>query len=178
MSAFEITTIFTKRLKLVPISFAHSEGMYSLWCHPKVIKFSGKVTDFEGVEIPMPAASQSESDRIIDFWVKAAQEGWGFRWSLIQRSDNNFLGTIGFNSLENEFEIAFHLIPVYWNKGFMTEASRAAVDWAKSVGATSISAYIESGNKSSIALAKRLGMIITNETSGQAVKYKRNLGDI
>ncbi len=168
-----IEDIETDRLLLTELSFAHSEGMFDLWSHPDVCRYSGVVTDYDRIEIPMPAASRAESDKIIDFWQRAAADGWGFRWALIDRSTKVFLGHIGFNSLGPVSEIAYHLLPAHWGKGIMSEAGQAAVSWAfKTTPDTTLEAFVDPDNAGSIALIERLGLRASDTFSEGARCYR------
>lgn len=170
--SLEVPTLTTQRLTLEPLSMAHSQGMFDLWSEGAVCKFSGVVKDHDGVIIETPVTSPVESDRIIDFWVRAAADGWGFRWAvMLQDSAEPFTGIVGFNTLEDCSEIAFHLLPKHWGKGLMTEASQAAIDWRRDTGASEIEAFIEPENGASIALVTRLGLSATEDYSDGAQRY-------
>ncbi len=172
----EIPTLETKRLRLEPLSMKHSLGMFKLWSDEKVSRYSGPIRDSDGNLIDMPASRIEQTDLLIEFWDKALNDGWGFRWAIILlETDDPFLGTVGFNSLSDQYEIAFHLVSDYWGKGIMTEASTAAIIWAFSRGATSIEAFIEPENKPSFALATRLGMHPTEDYIEGARKYVKVL---
>jgi RimJ/RimL family protein N-acetyltransferase len=56
--------------------------MFEMWRHAEVQKYSGIAEDADGIEINMPAKTSDDSDRLIEFWLKAAQDGWGFRWGI------------------------------------------------------------------------------------------------
>ena len=168
-----ISAIETNRLRLEPLSMQHSQGMFHLWSNSEVTWYSGIVKDYDGIVIEMPVRNKQDSNLIIDFWIKAAEEGWGFRWAVILKSENVFTGTVGFNSVSGCYEIAYHLIPAYWGKGIMTEASLAAISWAEENGASEIEAFAEPQNIPSIALAERLGMEATDTYSEGARRYRR-----
>ena len=83
-----------------------------------------------------------------------------------------FAGALGFNSLGERCELAYHMDPDCWGKGFMLEACRVAMEWALKVfGAREVEAFIEPGNTRSIRLAERLGMVPTGESLSGAQKY-------
>ena len=171
--ALTIPTLTTERLTLEPISWRVSEGMFSLWSDADVCRYSGTVTDYDRNAIEMPAATCAESDKIIDFWLKATNDGWGFRWVVRITDKDEFTGTVGFNSLNECSEIAFHLLPKYWGKGIMSEASIAAIQWRRSQGTCSeIEAFVEPENAPSIALIERLGMKATDVFSEGAQRYR------
>lgn len=167
----EIPVVRTERLRLEPIGFAHSAGMYALWSDAAVCEYSGTVTDYDRVVITMPAASAAESDRIIDFWLRAAADGWGFRWAVILEDGDAFAGSVGFNSLGATSEIAYHLLPAFWGQGIMSEASQAAIAWRRDRSPAAIEAFVDPANAPSIALAERLGLVATDELSEGARRY-------
>ncbi len=169
-----VEDIQTERLTLTALSLSHSAGMYRLWSHPDVVRYSGKVTDYDRTEIAMPASAPAESDKIIDFWRRAAADGWGFRWAVVERASNAFVGHIGFNSLGANSEIAYHLSPDHWGKGIMSEAGRAAIDWVLINNPdTVLEAFIEDANAGSIALITRLGFKATGTFNEGAQCYRR-----
>ncbi|MDA1077151.1 MAG: GNAT family N-acetyltransferase, partial [Proteobacteria bacterium] len=159
--AIDIPTLTTTRLALAPLTMAHSAGMYQLWSNPAVSRYSGEARDAEGNLIPMPATSPHQTDLIIDFWLIRQAQGSGFRWSIFEQAQ--FIGTVGFNRLGPTAEIAWHLLPARWGRGYMYEACSAAINWhRKQSGARKLEAYIEPRNEPSVALAKRLGFTPTN----------------
>ncbi len=167
-----IPTLATDRLVLEPLSSKHSAGMFELWSDPAVCEYSGTVTDYDRNVIPMPARTRHDSDRIVDFWRRAAADGWGLRWAvLLAEQQHAFAGTVGFNSITACAEIAYHLLPTHWGNGLMTEAAVAAMDWSRAMGAREIEAFVEPANTASIALAQRLGMTATGEFSDGAQRY-------
>lgn len=168
-----IPTLTTSRLRLEPLCDTHSDGMFRLWSDPLVCRYSGTVTDYDRNVIQMPASTRASSDRIIEFWIRAAQDGWGFRWAVIVSCTDEFAGTVGFNSLGGCSEIAYHLLPRQWGRGVMFEASRAAVDWRRDHGASEIEAFIEPENAASIALAVRIGMRATDAFSADGAQRYR-----
>ena len=169
----QIDTIETRRLLLTALSFNHSDPMFRLWSHPDVCRYSGTVTDYDRIEIQMPAASPAESDKIIDFWQRAAADGWGFRWAMLDRSSGRMFGHIGFNSLGPVSELAYHLHPDHWGKGIMSEAAAAAIDWARqSTPETTLEAFIAPENKASIRLALGLNFTPTGQFSDGAECYR------
>ncbi|KAJ54961.1 hypothetical protein ACMU_14475 [Actibacterium mucosum KCTC 23349] len=150
-------------------------GMFEMWRQPLVQQFSGAADDEFQNEIPMPAKTHHDSDRLIGFWLKALKDGWGFRWAIIKNDGDNFVGHIGFNSLLECSEIAFHMNPDFWGNGFMYEAAAAAIAWRRDNGATAIEAYIEPENARSIALALRLGMNDTSTLVDNARRYQMSI---
>lgn len=170
--SLNIPSLTTDRLQLVPLSYAHSQGMYQLWSCPEVCEYSGVVCDYDRNVLPMPAGSEEVSDKIIDFWLRAAADGWGLRWAIVLIEDSTFIGAVGFNSLANCSEVAYHLLPDAWGRGYMLEACKAAVSWVgQTYECASIEAFIEPPNQLSIGLALRLGLKANGPVEDGAQRY-------
>lgn len=176
MAPLPIPTLRTARLRLEPLSLSHSAGMYALWSSEQVCRHSGPAVDADGVAIPLPVATTVDSDRIIDFFVRRAVAGRGFRWAVIRRADDRFMGAVGFNHLGARPEMAYHLHPDAWGQGLMTEAARVALDWlARDGEVLEVEAFIEPANIASIALARRLTFAPTGEISDGVARYVASL---
>ena len=177
-----IPDIQTDRLMLTALSPVHEAGMFALWSNPDVCRHSGPITDYDGKAIPSPMRTIDDSNRLIDFWLRAADAGWGFRWALISRETGAFMGATGFNALGPCSGYACHLHPDYWGQGLMSEASLAAIDWRLQPGScadicTSLDAEIAPDNTASIKLAERLGLRATDEYIDGHRRYVRMIGD-
>ena len=154
---------------------AHSEGMFEMWRQAEVQKYSGPAQDAQGNPIRLPAECRADSDKLIQFWIQTAADGWGFTWALVLKESGVFVGHIGFNSLTECSEIAYHMNPGCWGQGLMSEAASAAVAWRKGDGGSEVEAYIEPENTGSLALALRLGMNATDTFSDGAQRYRMTL---
>ena len=171
-----IPALATGRLSMVPLALIHSRLMFDLWSDPDVCRYSGIVSDYEGKQLPMPAATIAVSDKIVDFWQRASADGWGFRWAILEPETYTPIGIVGFNGLGLASEIAYHLHPAHWGKGFMSEAVTAAVDWRLARGGCAeLEAFIDPANERSIALAERLGFCGTDIVVEGARRYCRKL---
>ena len=153
----------------------HAEGMFEMWRQPAVQQYSGPAQDEHGQRIDLPARVRADSDKLIRFWVKAASDGWGFRWVMLLRDEGSLVGHVGFNALSDCSEIAYHMHPKFWGQGFMTEAATAALEWCKAGGAREVEAFIEPANGASVALAVRLGMTPTDTFAEGAQRYQMTL---
>lgn len=144
-------------MRLEALSKGHSQGMFELWSHAEVCRYSGPAVDAAGLPIDLPARSRSDSDRLLEFWLDRAASGTGFRWAARFGDDDEFAGAVGFNALGPCSEYAYHFVPRFWGRGLAAEASRLAIDWAFAGGAESIECFIEPANLASRRLAERLG---------------------
>jgi len=165
MSVLHIPVLRTARLVLEPLARAHSAGMFAMWSQEPVCRHSGLALDVDGAPIPLPAASPADSDRILEFFVRRAARGEGFRWAAIDAADGGFVGAVGFNHLRPRAELAYHLRPSHWGRGLAAEAVRAALDWLAAEGPGGpVQAFIDPANTASIRLAQRLGFEKAPET--------------
>ncbi len=171
----KVPTLTSARLKLEPLSMAHSTDMFHMWRQPEVQQHSGPAQDEHGEAIQLPALTREDSDKLIRFWIKAAEEGWGFRWALLLKAQGTFVGHLGFNSLSTCSEIAYHMNPEFWGRGLMTEAAQIALSWRRDDGAREAEAFIEPENTASIALALRLGFAATGTFAEGAQRYHKSL---
>ncbi len=151
-------------LRLCALERAHSPGMFELWSDERVCRHSGPAIDAVGAPIALPATTAADSDRLLDFWLRRAEAGTGFRWAIIERPSDTFAGAIGFNALGDVAELAYHLVPRCWGRGLATLAAHRAIDWAVDAGSSTIECFVEAENTASIRLLERLGF----ETRGEA----------
>lgn len=120
----DLETLRTKRLILEPLSMNHSLGMFDLWSKAVVCEYSGSAEDFNGNPIRLPAVVAADSDKIIDFFLQYQRRSEKARWAMMIEEGRHFIGALGFNSIGQCSELAYHLNPDYWGKGFMSEACR------------------------------------------------------
>ena len=82
------------------------------------------------------------------------------------------MGMVGFNAISLVPEIAYHLHPDFWGKGFMLEATIAAIEWATAnLHCDRIEAFIEDDNVRSVRLATRLGFVATGRYKERSQQY-------
>ena len=171
MPDLQVPVLESKRLRLEPISRAHSEGMFELWSDAMVCEYSGPAIDSAGLPIDLPARTRSESDRLLAFWLECARVGTGFRWAVVLHDQGEFGGAVGFNSLGLCSEYAYHFVPRFWGRGLATEASRLALSWSFASDAASIESFIEPGNVASIRLVERLGFERSHTPASEVPRY-------
>ena len=100
--------------------------------------------------------------------IEEAYHPWQTYWLIITSADNFGAGLAGFKGVPNESgltEIGYGIDPAYQNKGYMSEAVQALVDWAlqhpscKTVTATAVE------NPASRRLLEKLGAHLMAEDS-------------
>jgi ribosomal-protein-alanine N-acetyltransferase len=146
--------------------------MFLLWSREEVCCYSGPALSWTGDPISLPATTPADSDKIIEFFEHAAMADRAFRWAVVKRDEEEFVGTVGFNSLSPAAELAFHLRPEFWGLGLMREAAEAALGWLRVQRPKfHVEAFIEPGNVRSIGLARRLGFQSTSFVYDRAERY-------
>jgi RimJ/RimL family protein N-acetyltransferase len=113
--------------------------------------------------LPMQAAADADQER---FGV----------WVMIERRTNRVVGDIGFMGPPNDgvVEIGFSVIPDRRRRGYATEAAAAIVDWAlRERGIRGVIARCDAGNRASIRVLERVGLVRTGEVDGQ-IRWHRS----
>lgn len=149
--------------------------MFETWSSTDVCRFSGEAYDIEGKLIQLPARSAADSDKIIEFFGRRSLEGKGFRWAMLEKRTDRFLGSIGFNNLRPRTEVAYHLAPAAWGRGFALEGLEEALRWAVENGFCRVEAWIDPANNRSKALALKVGFHPSGATSEGADEFVRRL---
>lgn len=116
--------INTERLILRPFSISDAEDAFKCWeSDPDVAKY-------------MFWSSHNSIDKSIK-WVseevnKINSNMW-FRWAIVSKESEELLGTclIYFEDEYGKFEIAYNLGKKFWGFGYITEAMKAVIEFAK-----------------------------------------------
>jgi [ribosomal protein S5]-alanine N-acetyltransferase len=89
-----------------------------------------------------------------------APDGWGF-WALAQRESGRLIGGVGLFPLAwagPEIELAYHIVPSAWKRGYASEAARGLLDAAwRETELGQIVAVALPGNDASIRVLEKLG---------------------
>ncbi|KHM92235.1 GNAT family N-acetyltransferase [Xanthomonas vesicatoria] len=100
-------------------------------------------------------------------WAQAHQEKYGFaHWAVETREQGAFAGTLGLLCRETlpMPHIGFALLPAYRGKGYVTEAGRAVLDYARDVlGLSQVCAIVSPDNPDSIRALETLGLHLQGE---------------
>ena len=106
--------------------------------------------------------SVSESKAYIRYMIRKYRYGEPASWGIALNSDDKIIGTIGFMWIQNEnacAEVGYSLARKEWNKGYMTEALRALLEYGfKRMNLNRIEAIHETANPASGAVMRKCGM--------------------
>ncbi|MCM8571114.1 GNAT family N-acetyltransferase [Gramella jeungdoensis] len=140
----------TPRLIIKKIQRADHENIFKGLSHPEVIKFYG--VHFDSFE---------ETEEQMNWYENLEKSGSGKWWSIWLRNSEEFCGAIGLNDFHeehNKAELGFWLLPNHWGNGFIQEAGEKVINYLfKDFKLHRIEAFVESENKNSSKVLKKLG---------------------
>jgi [ribosomal protein S5]-alanine N-acetyltransferase len=141
----------TPRLRIRPFDpAADAEPLHELWGDARAMRF-------------IPGAAQATVEatrRRLESALERAPAGWGF-WGLEER-EGRLIGGAGVfpEAWEGpEFELAYHVVPSAWGRGYATEAGRALLEatW-RETDLDRVVAFAFEDNVASTRVMRKLGM--------------------
>lgn len=156
----------TERLLLKQVKPEDQDFIFEGLSHPEVIPFFGVRYDtFEATK------------RQMDWYAKAYEEGTGGPWKIIEKSSGKRLGVIAFYFYKPEHkkaEIGFWLFPEHWNKGIISEAMKAVVDYCQTEKSIHrLEAFVEEGNTASSRVLEKAGFVYEGKMRDCEIKDGR-----
>lgn len=155
----------TRRLRLVPLAYPQLElcltDLPALEAELGLSLSRGMLTETARGAIQKKMAKMNE--------MEAAAHPWQTYWLVVVTAQNYGAGLAGFKGYPDESgssEIGYGIDPAYQNRGYMSEAVKALVDWAwqhpfcKRVTATTVE------NPASRRLLEKLGARLLSENQG------------
>lgn len=90
----------------------------------------------------------------------------------VRRADGEAIGYCGLNpgtpGLEDEPELAYEFLRAEWGQGYATEAARAVVGWAETLGYAKLQAGVREWNTASQRVLEKLGFVATAQVDRDA----------
>jgi len=140
-------TIQTIRLHLRQPIAKDFVALRHLWLDVKVRQFLGGIISKEEVE--------GKIDSIQDHWK---QHGFG-QFAVYENNDNQIIGICGLHYSEDDVEISYMFFPVFWDRGFATEAVMASLNYGFNIlKLKKIIAITQDANRRSWQLLEKIGM--------------------
>ena len=141
--------IETERLQIRQVEpAADAEPFFELWGDPDAMRF---------VRPASPSVEEVREwlQRILEF------SEWGL-WALEERKSGRLVGMAGLFPLANEgpeIELAYHIVPSQWGRGYATEAGAALLDAAwRETDLDHVVAVAFEENRGSRRVMEKLGM--------------------
>jgi RimJ/RimL family protein N-acetyltransferase len=159
-------TLYTPRLRLEVWSDGHADFLVEISARPEVMRYIGAGVPWSG-EIARDLAAHNGAH-----WKL---HGFGWRPAYLADGDR----PIGFAMLAfagegagiaaREYEIGWWLAPEVWHRGLGAEAAAAIRDeaFSEAVGAPSVVARIQPGNRPSLAVAAAIGLTVEGGSRGR-----------
>jgi RimJ/RimL family protein N-acetyltransferase len=153
--------LVTDRLVARPwrLDEADLAAAYDIYSRPEVARWIGAPVEPAEIRVRIERWSQPTTDPTYGVW--AVEE---------RAEPDRPIGSVMLRPLppdEEDVEVAWHLHPRLWGRGYATEIGRAAAHRAFETGIDEVFAIVRPGNERSSAVARRLGM----EYVGRTDKY-------
>jgi len=143
----------TERLKLRALTMDDVPVLYEMRTNPLMIRY----TDRARLQTMQEAVDKMKL--ILDNVEKRDS----LAWAIELKESKKQIGDISFWRFVKEHyraEIGYSLLPDYWDKGYMREAARCAIDYGFSIcNIHSIEANVNPNNAASIKLLEKLNFV-------------------
>ena len=147
-------TLQTKRLELIEITEFHNSDIFKIFGDHQVTKYYNM----------LPLINQAEAQNIIQHFSNKFKSNACIRWGIALKGQQNIIGTCGFNNYtkHHRANLGYDLQSEFWNKGLITEALNAIIDFGFSIlELNRIEAEVMQGNLASNKVLAKLNF--TNE---------------
>ena len=148
-------TITTEHLLLRKLKKEDAEPMFNNWCNdPEVAKYTLWVAH----------KSVKETEQLVDMWLKEEKEGKAIRFVIVEKDSDEPIGSIDtVKFIDGVPEIGYCLSRKYWNKGYMSEACKAFMDYLFELGYEKILIRADVRNIGSLRVIEKCGFKFTHE---------------
>ncbi len=154
----EVVELETDRLKLRKWKAEDFDPFARMSADPEVMEYFPGVLD------------RKKSDALVNKTVELMlKRGWGL-WAVEELKTENFMGFVGLHKPTYDLpftpctEIGWRLSRPYWGKGYATEASKIALDFAfNTLHLNKVYSFTTVNNLRSRSVMERIGMTNTNE---------------
>ena len=129
--------------------------MFNNWCNdPEVAKYTLWVAH----------KSVIETEQLVDMWLKEEKEGKAIRFVIVEKDSNELIGSIDtVKFIDGVPEIGYCLSRKYWNKGYMSEACKAFMNYLFELGYEKILIRADVRNIGSLRVIEKCGFKFTHE---------------
>lgn len=150
MNHFITPSVIAQRLQLDAVSEIDTVSLFLLRSNKQVAKH---------IQRKLPNSILDLEDFIQNI-KQSESEGQTFFWAIKLRDYSTFIGTIclwNFSQDKKSAEVGYELLPTFAGLGYMDEALKAVISFAKGRKFTTLEAYTNEENLSSIKLLRRNG---------------------
>ena len=133
-----------------------AEPLFELWGDEEAMRF-----------VRPASANVEEARERLEQILEWNRSGWGL-WALEEREGGRLAGTVGLFPLAREgpeIELAYHVVPSRWGRGYATEAGVALLEAAwRETDLDHVVAIAFPENRASIRVMVKLGMSLEGPT--------------
>lgn len=157
----------TERLILRRLTNEDANSIYNNWANdPEVTKY---VTWNEHKSI-------EDTKQILAIWLKEYKEPKTIRYGIVLKENNELIGAIDVvDYIDNNPEIGYCLSRKYWNKGHMTEACKAVVEYLFAIGHKTVLIEADERNVGSNRVIEKVGFKFTNKETKPCSSFKPDI---
>ena len=155
--------ISTERLTLRQVEAEDATDVFSYTLNPGALRYTTGVTP----------TSIHETRRFIDRLLKKPKDAYA--WAILVEDDPKVSGILEFAANKEFGTVDYGLAVEYWNRGYMTEAVKAVMEWAFSAypDLQNITASAMAVNSASIRVLEKCGMEFESRRLDQWEKFKK-----
>lgn len=149
----------TRRLVLRPTRLSDAEKIFKRYAQ------DGEVTRYVTWK---PHQSVQETRNFLKACIKEWKSGSRFPWIITRKSDNELIGMIGlrfsdvklFSHKKHMMDVGYVIMRPEWNKGYVTEALQAVMDFAFSIPTVCrVWAFCDVKNSASARVMEKAGLV-------------------
>ena len=154
----------TKRLILRRLTNEDANSIYNNWANdPEVTKYM-TWNAHKSIE---------DTKQILAIWLKEYEEPKNIRYGIVLKENNELIGAIDVvGYVHNNPKIGYCLSRKYWNKGYMTEACEALVEYLFAIGYKTILIEADERNIGSNRVIEKVGFKFTNKETKPCSSFK------
>lgn len=162
-------TIVTQRLILRQFNIDDAEDVFRWASNPEVVRYLSY----------QPHKNSDETKLILKSWIKEYKNPTYYNWAIVY--NNIVIGNISVVSQDNECfscHLGWQIDAVYWNKGIMTEAAKAVIDYLfDKIGYDRISSGHDTRNIGSGRVMQKAGMTLEGTFRRYCYQKDGSIGD-
>lgn len=143
----------TDRLILRKFNFDDAEDMFYNWASDSDVTLALSWQAHSNIKI---------TKKVLDRWIKCYDNLESYKWAIVIKDDGNLIGNISLINVDNRLEkceIGYCISKPYWNRGIVTEAFKAIIDFSfKEIGFNRIGGRHQVGNAASGKVMEKCGL--------------------
>ena len=159
-----IGKLSTERLVLRKLVIGDANSIFNNWANDSEVTKYLTWNAHKSIE---------ETKQILDIWLNEYKEPKTIRYGIVLKENNELIGAIDVvDYIDNNPEIGYCLSRKYWNKGYMTEACKAVVEYLFAIGYKTILIEADERNIGSNRVIEKVGFKFANKETKPCSSFK------